>query len=91
MNLHKIFMISGSIYLGIGFLIEIFYWTVWKNIYWILLVYPPSPIQNLIMISPYIGGLLILIGGISFMVGFWFYLKADLEMLRKLKTSHFSN
>ncbi|NVM31282.1 MAG: hypothetical protein HWN65_20760 [Candidatus Helarchaeota archaeon] len=83
MKLHKVFTIAGSIYVGVGLLLEILYFTIWKNIYWILLIYPPPPIQNLIMMTPYIGGLLILIGGVSIITGIWFYLKADLETLQK--------
>ncbi len=86
MKLHKVFLISGLIYFGVGLLLEILYWAIWSNIYWILLVYPPPHIQNLIMLAPYIGGLLILIGGGSILAGIGFYLKADLEYLRKMKT-----
>ncbi|NVM56322.1 MAG: hypothetical protein HWN66_21675 [Candidatus Helarchaeota archaeon] len=84
MKLYRVFTISGIVYVSIGLILEIIYWTVLKNIYWILLVYPPPHIQNLIMMAPYIGGLLILIGGASLITGIWFYLKADLEILQKL-------
>lgn len=87
--LYKIFMIAGIIQAAIGCVLEILYWTVFKNLVWILLVYPPPGIYNLIKVIPVIGMLFILVGSGWLILSFWLYLRADLEYLRKI--SQFSN
>lgn len=84
MSLHKFFMIAGIIQLGIGAVLEILYWAIWKNLVWILTIYPPSGLYNLIKVVPILGVMIILVGLGCLTTSIWLFLRADLEFLRKI-------
>ncbi len=88
MSLHKYFMAAGIVQVGIGTVIEILYWAFFKNLVWILLIYPPPGMYYVIQAMPFIGMSITLIGIGWLMLSFWLFLKADLELLRKLTDSN---
>ena len=83
-TLQKFFLIAGIIYASIGGVLEILYWTVLKDLVWILSVYPPPEIYSLIRIIPLMGMLFVLVGSGWLILSIWLYLRANLEYLRKL-------
>ncbi|MHA1265416.1 MAG: hypothetical protein ACTSRS_09300 [Candidatus Helarchaeota archaeon] len=83
MKLEIIIFITGLISFTIGLLLELLYWTIWKNKYWILLVYPPPSPQQIIAVVPCLGTILILIGAVLLITSLWLYLRADVERIKK--------
>jgi hypothetical protein len=81
---HKLFMIAGTIHVGIGTVMEILYWAVFKNLVWILTIYPPPSMYTLVQMMPFMGMLITLIGIGWLIISIWLFLRADLEFLRKI-------
>jgi hypothetical protein len=84
MILHKFFMIAGIIQVGIGAVMEILYWAIFKNLVWILTIYPPPGIYNLIKVMTFLGMMITLVGLGCLMTSIWLFLRADLEFLHKI-------
>ncbi len=80
--LHKIFVIGGLIYLGIGLILELVYFIYLKDLVWILLIYPPPGIMKWVQVTPYLGLFFLVLGWVSLVIGIALYLRGDVERFK---------